>query len=102
MPDLDKSLSAAIAQPGCDLLIRKAAVIIAMPLWLAACSAIENSLPSIAETGPTAVAEASLPFVADTPPGPIPLAPSITGTPFLAPALLPAPAPAVATSAPAP
>src|SRR5437762_10900895 len=72
-----------------------AAIIVAMPLWLGACSPIEHPAPP-------AIADISAPTIVEPPPGPIALAPAFTGTP--APMLVerPKPVPAVAPPAPPP
>jgi hypothetical protein len=118
MPDIDDS---TIARRGKHSRGRgrieagwSATIIVAMPLWLLACSPIEHPTP-------LATADISGSTIDEPPPGPIALAPAFTGTPTPAPAVAvaalppalpveavalaappPAPIPAVAMAAPPP
>src|SRR6266567_3294202 len=69
--------------------VRSAMTAVAIALWLGACSPVEHPAPP-------AVADISPPTIVEPPPGPIALAPSITGTP------VPPPAPVRAAATPAP
>ena len=97
MPDIDDSAIVRTGKHGrCRRRVRavgSAAMIVALPLWLLACSPIEHPAPlAVADLGPPTADEPA--------PGPIALAPAFTGTPAPAPARRPRPAPAVATTAP--
>jgi len=99
MPDINNSATARTGKssrgiPGVGVL-GSAAIIVAMPLWLLACSPIEHPAPrAAADIGPPTIAEPAS--------GPIALAPSITGTATLEAAPRPVSAPALATNTPPP
>src|SRR6266478_4657062 len=97
MPDIDDSTIVRRGKRGCGGrrigVVWSAAIIVATPLWLGACSPIEHPAP------PT-IAEISELTTAEPPPGPIALAPAFTGTP--APMLVQRPKPVLAVATPAP
>jgi hypothetical protein len=102
MPTINDRPLPQSARPGCDpwraAVVRSAAIAIAMSLGIAACAPIKNSAPQ-------AGAGASPPIKVEPLPGPISLAPRITGAPAssAAPSHRPAspPTPATAVAAPA-
>ncbi len=97
MPTIDDGAISLREKPGRDLwpirVVRSTAIIIAIPLWLGACS-----LPQRSEPAP--IASPTPPVALKPTPGPIALVPSMTGTPLPppAPARPPAPPPRPATA----